>query len=34
MITPLQQPSVHHNPSCDGVHTWCWRVERICKKRV
>jgi len=25
MLTSLQLPSVHHNPSCDGVCTWWWR---------
>jgi len=25
MFTPLQLPSVYHNPCCDGVCTWCWR---------
>jgi len=22
--SPLQLPSAQHNPSCDGVCTWCW----------
>jgi len=27
MFTPLQLPSVHHNPSFDGVCTWRRRDE-------
>jgi len=23
MLSALQLPSVHHNPSCDGGCTWC-----------
>jgi len=25
MLPSLQVPSVHYNPSCDRVCTWCWR---------
>jgi len=25
MLAQTQQPSVHHNLSCNGVYTWCWR---------
>jgi len=27
--SPLQLPSVHHNPFCDGACTWCTEENRI-----
>jgi len=34
MLISQQLPSTHHNPSCDGACTWCWRKERYTEKRV
>jgi len=32
ILTPLQPPSVYHNPSGDGVYTWCWWKKKNAKR--